>query len=275
MRAAGELHDVGKMAIPDVILNKPGPLDETEWEFVRRHSIIGERIVAAAPALAGVAKLVRSVHERWDGSGYPDNLAGEQIPLGARVVCVSDAFHAMVADRPYRKALTADAAIAELRRCAGSQFDATVVRRLLPRPRAPRDGWAGVRAVRGRGRARRADRDRSPELRLTAPATALAAPAAITSASTAIRKVPGSRRLNAIAPAAWPTTTAAASGSRRPGPATSPGPCAATSTAKPHTLSTRNEAASVARISPGPLPRASSHSATGGRSRRSRWSAPR
>jgi two-component system, cell cycle response regulator len=127
VRAAGELHDVGKMAIPDAILNKPGPLDEVEWEFVRRHSIIGERIVAAAPALAGVAKLVRSVHEHWDGSGYPDSLAGEQIPLGARVVCVSDAFHAMTADRPYRQALSSDAASAELLRCAGSQFDPQVV----------------------------------------------------------------------------------------------------------------------------------------------------
>ena len=99
VRHAAELHDVGKMAIPDAILDKPGPLDDAEWEFIRRHTIIGERIVAAAPALRPVAALVRSSHERWDGAGYPDGLAGEEIPLGARIVAVCDAFDAMVADR--------------------------------------------------------------------------------------------------------------------------------------------------------------------------------
>ena len=79
---AAELHDVGKVAIPDAILNKPGPLDEAEWGFMRRHTIIGERILLSAPALRPVARLVRSSHERWDGSGYPDGLAGEEIPLG-------------------------------------------------------------------------------------------------------------------------------------------------------------------------------------------------
>ena len=83
---AAELHDVGKVAIPDAILNKPGPLDEAEWSFMRRHTIIGERILLSAPALRPVARLVRSSHERWDGSGYPDGLAGEEIPLGARIV---------------------------------------------------------------------------------------------------------------------------------------------------------------------------------------------
>ena len=124
---AAELHDVGKMAIPDAILSKAGPLDELEWSFMRRHTIIGERILAAAPALVPVASLVRSSHERWDGAGYPDGMAGEEIPLGARVVCVCDAYDAMVSERPYRKALTPQAALEELRRCAGTQFDPRVV----------------------------------------------------------------------------------------------------------------------------------------------------
>jgi two-component system, cell cycle response regulator len=124
---AAELHDLGKIAIPDDILTKPGPLDETEWSFMRRHTMIGERILLAAPALRSVARLVRSSHERWDGGGYPDGLAGEQIPLGARVVAVCDAFHAMTSERPYRPTLSAAEALAELRRCAGSHFDAAVV----------------------------------------------------------------------------------------------------------------------------------------------------
>jgi diguanylate cyclase (GGDEF)-like protein len=127
---AAELHDVGKMAIPDEILNKPGPLDETEFGFVRQHTIVGERILAAAPALAPVAKLVRSSHESWDGSGYPDGLAGEAIPLGARVIAVCDAFHAMTSERPYQEAVAPDRAVAELRRCAGTHFDPDVVEAL-------------------------------------------------------------------------------------------------------------------------------------------------
>jgi putative nucleotidyltransferase with HDIG domain len=127
VRHAAALHDVGKMAIPDAILDKPAALDEHEWEFIRRHTIIGERIVAAAPALRPVAALVRSSHERWDGRGYPDRLAGEEIPLGARIVAVCDAFDAMVADRPYRAGMDPADALAELERCAGSQFDPGVV----------------------------------------------------------------------------------------------------------------------------------------------------
>jgi diguanylate cyclase (GGDEF)-like protein len=127
VRHAAELHDVGKMAIPDAILEKPAPLDAAEWEFIRRHTIIGERIVAAAPALRPVAALVRSSHERWDGGGYPDRLAGEDIPLGARIVAVCDAFDAMVADRPYRDGVDSVLALGELGRCAGSQFDPMVV----------------------------------------------------------------------------------------------------------------------------------------------------
>jgi diguanylate cyclase (GGDEF)-like protein len=128
VRHAADLHDVGKVAIPDAILDKPGPLDDEERAFMRRHTIIGERIVAAAPALAAVAVLVRASHERHDGCGYPDGLAGEDIPLGARIVSVCDAFDAMVADRPYRAALPQATALAELERCAGTQFDPAVVR---------------------------------------------------------------------------------------------------------------------------------------------------
>jgi diguanylate cyclase (GGDEF)-like protein len=127
VRHAAALHDVGKMAIPDAILDKPGALEEAEWEFIRRHTIIGERIVAAAPALRPVAALVRSSHERWDGAGYPDALAGGDIPLGARIVSVCDAFDAMVADRPYRSGMAAADALTELERCSGSQFDPAVV----------------------------------------------------------------------------------------------------------------------------------------------------
>jgi two-component system, cell cycle response regulator len=124
---AAELHDVGKIAIPDAILEKPGPLDETEWSFIRRHTIIGERILLAAPALRTVARLVRATHEHWDGTGYPDGLAGEEIPLGARVVAVCDAFDAMTTNRPYRAAVTEAEAVAELRRFSDSQFDGQVV----------------------------------------------------------------------------------------------------------------------------------------------------
>jgi two-component system, cell cycle response regulator len=124
---AAELHDLGKIAVPDTILDKPGPLSDAEWEFMRRHTIIAERILLAAPALRPVARLVRSSHERWDGSGYPDELAGENIPLGARVVAVCDAFDAMISDRPYRAAMTDDEALAELRACSGTQFDSKVV----------------------------------------------------------------------------------------------------------------------------------------------------
>ena len=136
---AAELHDLGKVAIPDEILSKPGPLDETELGFMRRHTIIGERILLAAPALKPVARLVRSSHERYDGSGYPDGLIGDEIPLGARVVSVCDAYDAMVSERPYRKPFDDAAAVSELERCAGLQFDPDVVAafvRVIGRARA-------------------------------------------------------------------------------------------------------------------------------------------
>ena len=124
---AAKLHDMGKMAIPDAILSKPGPLDDDEWEYIRKHTLIGERIVAAAPPLLPVSALVRSSHERWDGGGYPDGLAGEAIPRGARIVFACDAFDAMTRERPYRPVRTPQDAIAELRRCSGTQFDPEVV----------------------------------------------------------------------------------------------------------------------------------------------------
>jgi HD-GYP domain-containing protein (c-di-GMP phosphodiesterase class II) len=124
---AAELHDVGKAAIPDAILDKPGALDLKEWDFISRHTLIGERIIRAAPALAHVAELVRASHERFDGTGYPDALCGEEIPLGARIIAVCDAFDAMVSVRVYRRTVSSQEAVEELRRCAGTQFDPQVV----------------------------------------------------------------------------------------------------------------------------------------------------
>jgi two-component system, cell cycle response regulator len=127
VRVAAALHDVGKVAIPDSILRKPGPLDSEEWSFMCRHPVIGQRILAATPGLAGAAALVRASHERPDGRGYPDGLAGERIPLGARIVAVCDAYGAMVSERSYRAAMTTEAALAELRAGVGVQFDGMVV----------------------------------------------------------------------------------------------------------------------------------------------------
>jgi two-component system cell cycle response regulator len=124
---AAELHDVGKIAIPDAILSKPGPLNEVEWQFMHRHTILGERILMAASALRPVARLVRSSHERFDGGGYPDGLKGEEIPLGARIIFVCDAYDAMTSDRAYSRAIAPAQALRELEACAGTQFDAEVV----------------------------------------------------------------------------------------------------------------------------------------------------
>ena len=124
---AAELHDIGKLAIPETMLTKPSALDEEEWALMRRHTVIGERIIAAAPALSRAARLVRSSHEAFDGSGYPDALAGVEIPLGARIIAVCDAFDAMISNRPYTPPKTTDQALAELQRCAGTQFDPAIV----------------------------------------------------------------------------------------------------------------------------------------------------
>jgi two-component system cell cycle response regulator len=124
---AAELHDIGKIAVPEEILTKAGPLDDREWEFVRQHTLVGDRILSAAPTLSSVAKVVRASHENFDGSGYPDALVRDEIPLGARIVAVCDAYHAMTSDRPYRRAVDPSDALEELRRCAGQQFDPAVV----------------------------------------------------------------------------------------------------------------------------------------------------
>jgi two-component system cell cycle response regulator len=123
LRRAAELHDIGKIAIPDAILSKPGPLDEDEWRLIRTHTVIGERILVAAPALRPVAAMVRHSHERWDGGGYPDGLAGTEIPVGARIIFIADAYDAMTSDRSYRTAMPIAEALAELRANAGTQFD--------------------------------------------------------------------------------------------------------------------------------------------------------
>ena len=128
MARAAELHDIGTMAVPDEILQKPGPLDSGERDFMRQHTLVGERILAAAPALEPVARLVRASHERWDGSGYPDGLKGEEIPLGARIIAVCDAFHAMTSSRVYQQPVSPTVALDELRRSAGSQLDPYVVK---------------------------------------------------------------------------------------------------------------------------------------------------
>jgi len=130
LERAAELHDVGKIAIPDSILGKNGSLDDEEWSFMRRHTLIGEKIVQAAPSLASVGRVIRSSHERVDGEGYPDGLRGEEIPLASRIVFVCDAYEAMTAGRDYRARMDEESALAELRRHAGSQFDPAVVEAL-------------------------------------------------------------------------------------------------------------------------------------------------
>jgi HD-GYP domain-containing protein (c-di-GMP phosphodiesterase class II) len=126
------LHDVGKLRIPNSIIRKPGPLDDAEWEVMRTHTVEGQRMLErVGGVLAGIGIVVRASHERWDGTGYPDGLAGEEIPLAARIVSACDAFNAMTTDRPYRRALPLEIARAELASCAGTQFDPTVVAALL------------------------------------------------------------------------------------------------------------------------------------------------
>jgi len=117
------LHDVGKLSIPDRVLMKPGPLNELEWEAMRRHATLGERLLARIVQQPDVLAVVRSHHERWDGRGYPDGKRGEEIPLPARIVAVADAFQAMIEPRPYREPRTREAAVAEIHANSGFQFD--------------------------------------------------------------------------------------------------------------------------------------------------------
>ncbi len=129
---AARLHDIGQVAVPTAILQKPGPLDEREWEVMRTHAEVGERILAAGASLADVAVMVRHHHERYDGGGYPDRLDGERIPMGSSVIAVCAAFTAMMKQRPYSDAITVAEAIAEIRRCSGSQFHPAVVAEFCP-----------------------------------------------------------------------------------------------------------------------------------------------
>jgi diguanylate cyclase (GGDEF)-like protein len=131
LRYGAVFHDIGKLAVPEAILNKPGPLTAEEREIVQRHTVVGEQILAPVEFLADVLPLVRGAHERWDGTGYPDGLASEEIPLGARIVFACDTYEAMTTARPYRAALPEEQARAELRRVAGTQLDRRVVDALL------------------------------------------------------------------------------------------------------------------------------------------------
>jgi PAS domain S-box-containing protein len=125
------LHDIGKVGIPDAILQKQGPLDAQEWQLMRQHPIVGERIIAGTPGLSHLAPAMRAEHERWDGHGYPDGLAAEQIPLASRITLACDALHAMTSDRPYRSAMALSHAREELQAGAGSQFDPNVIKALV------------------------------------------------------------------------------------------------------------------------------------------------
>ena len=131
VRMGALLHDIGKVGIPDDILHKAGGLDEDEWRVMRQHPEIGERILRAIPGYGGVARVVRHEHERFDGSGYPDGLVGDQIPIGARIILACDAYHAMTSDRPYRAAMPHGEALRELTEGAGTQFDPEVTEVLI------------------------------------------------------------------------------------------------------------------------------------------------
>jgi len=131
VRAAALLHDIGKVGIPDAILNKPGPLTPDERTVMAEHPVIGERILRGIGGFAPVADIVRHEHESYDGSGYPDGLVGDQIPIGSRIILACDAYHAMTSDRPYRARMTHAEAFRELRRCAGGQFDPNVTAALV------------------------------------------------------------------------------------------------------------------------------------------------
>ena len=138
LRDVARYHDIGKCAIPAGILAKPGALDASEREFVREHPEIGARMLMASAATAEFARLVRSTHERWDGTGYPDRLKGEEIPLESRIVAICDAFVAMTSPRPFRATKTGEEALRELAHHAGTQFDPTLAREFQTMMRASR-----------------------------------------------------------------------------------------------------------------------------------------
>ena len=131
VRLGALLHDVGKIGIADSILRKPGPLDAAEWDQMRMHPEIGERMLHGIEFLDRALPVIRSHHERWDGGGYPDGRVGEDIPIAARIISVCDAFDAMTSDRPYREAMSVEAACDEIERCAGTQFDPTCAKLLV------------------------------------------------------------------------------------------------------------------------------------------------
>jgi HD-GYP domain-containing protein (c-di-GMP phosphodiesterase class II) len=151
IRLAAQLHDVGKTAIPAGILDKPVALDKREWDFMHRHPAIGARIVSAAPALANTAPLILASHERVDGRGYPHGLIGENIPLGSRIIAVCDAFAAMTSDRPYQPQMSINDALAELERCAGTKFDATLVEAFCSNTALREDSAAATETTRADG----------------------------------------------------------------------------------------------------------------------------
>jgi len=155
IRWAALLHDIGKIGMPDSILSKPGPLTEPEWTLIREHPIVGERILLPVERMRAVAKIVRHHQEKWDGSGYPDGLQGDAIPLGARVLAIIDAYSAITEKRPYKGACSRAEAMAELKRCAGTQFDPRVTEIFcelldrnseqsgeMPRLAKPREGFS-------------------------------------------------------------------------------------------------------------------------------------
>ena len=169
---AALLHDVGKIAIPKEIINKPGKLDPHEWTIIKTHTLEGQKMLDRVGGfMREVGIIVRSHHERWDGGGYPDGLAGEQIPLEARIITCCDTWNAMRTDRPYRKALSHDVAVAELVANAGGQFDPYVVETFLKLV-APAERGRSRGGQRRRGRARAGATDRRPGRELRAPAGA-------------------------------------------------------------------------------------------------------
>jgi putative nucleotidyltransferase with HDIG domain len=131
LELAARFHDIGKVAVPEKVLRKPGPLDSEEWQLMACHVEWGAELLRHLPECESIARIVRHHHERFDGSGYPDGLRGRQIPLASRIITVCDAYGAMVSDRPYRRALSHDAALAELRDGAGEQFDPDAVAAVL------------------------------------------------------------------------------------------------------------------------------------------------